>query len=70
MKKLFKLIIVSTFIILSGCKEDTKSVEYYMSHKAERIEKIKECKTEADTSENCNNASAAQFKAGNSIPRF
>jgi len=59
--------------ILTGCKEETKSVDYYMQHDEARMEKIKECHNASTDSENCRNATVAMNKLqknNTSIPRF
>lgn len=60
-------------IILTGCKEETKSVDYYMQHDEARMEKLKECHNASTDSENCRNATEAMNKLqkkNTSIPRF
>lgn len=60
-------------IILTGCKEETKSVDYYMQHDEARMEKLKECHNASTDSENCRNATEAMNKLqkkNTSIPHF
>lgn len=59
--------------ILTGCKEETKSVDYYMQHDEARMEKLKECHNASTDAENCRNATEAMNKLqkkNTSIPRF
>lgn len=67
------VIVFASLVILSGCKEETKSVDYYMQHDEARMEKIKECHNATTDSENCRNATEAMNKLqkkNTSIPRF
>lgn len=50
-------------IILAGCQEEVKSVEYYAEHHDERREVIEGCENSGSESKNCKNARAAIWKA-------
>lgn len=67
------MVILGALAGLSACKEETKSVEYYMQHEDARMDKIKECHNTANDSENCKNANEALKeiqRKNTSIPRF
>lgn len=69
----FGVIVLVFAIILTGCKEEIKSVDYYMQHDEARMEKLKECHNAPTDSENCRNATEALNKLQKkniSIPRF
>ncbi len=65
-----KVLLVSTIVLaLIGCKEEKKEeikdVQYYRTHKAERLEKLKICRNSAEKelSINCQNAAKADRQA-------
>ena len=73
-KTLFTFIILLT---LSGCEsEPVYSVEYYIIHPKERVEKLAKCRNnsiEASNNPNCKNAAEAEYKSmfrGNSMPKI
>ncbi|WP_313397404.1 EexN family lipoprotein [Acinetobacter variabilis] len=72
-KFIFPVFISFAAIGITACKEEVKSVDYYMQHDDARMDKIKECHNATDDSENCINANEAMKnlqKKNTSIPRF
>ncbi|KAB1469112.1 EexN family lipoprotein [Cronobacter sakazakii] len=69
--KRISIVMIGLLAVLSvSCKEKAKSVEYYLQHKDARMQMINACKNEPVNSEDCQNASAAQLKVGDSTPHF
>ncbi len=57
------LLMASTTLILSGCKEKVYAVEYYSSNLAEAAKTIEQCREGEITDQNCDNARAALEQA-------
>lgn len=56
MKKLiFVAVAVVASVFLAGCKEETKSADWWASHPKEATEKYLECKKTGEESVNCQN---------------
>ncbi|EAB3660507.1 acetyltransferase [Salmonella enterica] len=56
-----KFIILSTFLMLSGCGEDVKSVDWWGEHIAEAENKKIDCDKTGSDSQNCKNVKQALF---------
>lgn len=54
-------IFVSSFA-LSGCFEETKSVDWWEAHHDEAVKKEAECKKNGSDSQNCRNVKDANFR--------
>ncbi|ENH5632603.1 EexN family lipoprotein [Salmonella enterica] len=54
-------IFVSSFM-LSGCFEETKSVQWWEEHHDEAVKKEVECKNSGSDSQNCRNVKDANFR--------
>ncbi|TCC09253.1 hypothetical protein E0L21_10575 [Kosakonia quasisacchari] len=50
------------FAVISGCKEETKTTQWYRDHPDELKEVYEKCQKTGDASENCKNASEAHFQ--------
>lgn len=48
------LVIISVFS-LSGCFEETKSVDWWLAHPKETYKKFEECQKSGSDSDNCKN---------------
>ncbi|AZL04119.1 MULTISPECIES: EexN family lipoprotein [Enterobacterales] len=48
-------------LVLSGCKEDTKSVDWWYKNQDQAILKVKECNKSGDDTPNCKNAIQGKF---------
>ena len=55
------LVIISVFS-LSGCFEETKSVDWWKEHHDESLKKEIECKKTGSDSQNCRNVKEANFR--------
>ncbi|EHM4620433.1 EexN family lipoprotein [Salmonella enterica] len=53
LKKTFIASVVVSSVLLSGCKEETKSIEWYKHHPNETYEVYSKCKESGDASPNC-----------------
>ena len=47
--------------LLSGCKEEAKSVDWYKQNPTELATVYKQCKASGEDSDNCRNAKQAHF---------
>lgn len=54
-----KYIIFGFVFLLSGCGEETKSIDWWRNNPTEAIQKIQECKSSGSDTDNCKNAKAA-----------
>lgn len=52
---------VSVCVLLAGCKEEAKSVDWYKQHQSELTKVYQDCKASGDDSDNCKNAKEAHF---------
>ncbi|MFV8762093.1 EexN family lipoprotein [Yersinia enterocolitica] len=53
-------VVISSFI-LSGCFEETKSVDWWFAHPKETYEKLEECQKSGSDSDNCKNVKRAHL---------
>lgn len=51
---------VITAILLTGCKQETYTVDFLKENEAKRIEVLEACKDNKQSDENCKNANEAQ----------
>lgn len=51
---------VITAILLTGCKQETYTVDFLKENEAKRIEVLESCKANKQSDENCKNANEAQ----------
>jgi uncharacterized protein YgiB involved in biofilm formation len=51
---------VITAILLTGCKQETYTVDFLKENEAKRIEVLEACKANKQSDENCKNANEAQ----------
>ncbi|EJJ8281100.1 TPA: EexN family lipoprotein [Proteus mirabilis] len=69
MKKLIILsAVVVSFFALTGCQEETKSVDWWTSHPKETTEKYKECMKTGEDTDNCKNVKRAALNIANYPP--
>lgn len=69
MKKLIILsAVVVSFFVLTGCQEETKSVDWWVSHPKEATEKYKECIKTGEDTDNCKNVKRAGKVIADSYP--
>ncbi|TCD12261.1 hypothetical protein E0D81_21750 [Lelliottia amnigena] len=68
----YGLILIVGLVFLNGCedKEPTETIEYFVKNKDERLKVIQDCKVKPKNKQNCENASKANMRVGNSTPRF
>ncbi|WP_305844580.1 EexN family lipoprotein [Photobacterium leiognathi] len=61
--KMHRKFLIAAFAVTAfvGCKEDSKSVDYYANHADEAKVKVTECRKDpdAETNQNCRNAKIA-----------
>lgn len=57
-----KYLLVVVVLLLSGCGEETKSVDWWRNHPEDAMQKADECKKSGADTENCKNAKAALFR--------
>lgn len=56
---MFRMLIVTFVFLLSGCGEETKSVDWWRNNPDEAIKKVQECKSSGADTDNCKNVKAA-----------
>lgn len=56
---MLRIVMFASLLVLSGCGEDTKSVEWWRNNPDEAIKKAQDCKTSGDDSDNCRNVKSA-----------
>jgi len=54
-KSIFVAAAVVATVFLAGCKEETKSAQWWLAHPKEATEKYLECKKTGEASVNCEN---------------
>ncbi|EAO8023241.1 acetyltransferase [Salmonella enterica] len=57
-----KYLLVVVALLLSGCGEETKSVDWWRNHPEDAMKKADECKNSGADTENCKNVKAALFR--------
>lgn len=50
------LVMIMGVVMVSGCKEETKSKEWFKEHPKETVETYQKCQRSGDDSDNCKNA--------------
>ncbi|ECE2009614.1 hypothetical protein C3A67_23135 [Salmonella enterica] len=64
-----KIVFLFSMVFLAaGCKEETKSVDWWTSHPKEAVDKYKECKKSGSDSENCKNVKRAGLIISDTYP--
>ncbi|EEE0173957.1 EexN family lipoprotein [Salmonella enterica subsp. enterica serovar Pomona] len=58
----------SMVFLVAGCKEKTKSVDWWTNHPKEAVDKYKECKKSGSDSENCKNVKRAGLIISDTYP--
>ncbi|EBF6566098.1 hypothetical protein OT34_24205 [Salmonella enterica subsp. enterica serovar Typhimurium] len=58
----------SMVFLVAGCKEETKSVDWWTSYPKEAVDKYKECKKSGSDSENCKNVKRAGLIISDTYP--
>lgn len=58
----------SMVFLVAGCKEETKSVEWWINHPKETVDKYKECKKTGSDSDNCKNVKRAGHIIADTYP--
>ncbi|EJX2514730.1 EexN family lipoprotein [Salmonella enterica] len=58
----------SMVFLVAGCKEETKSVDWWTIHPKEAVDKYKECKKSGSDSENCKNVKRAGLIISDTYP--
>ncbi|MDL1703528.1 EexN family lipoprotein [Yersinia pestis] len=58
---MLRIIMLFSFLILSGCGEETKSVDWWGEHSTEAETKKVECEKSGSDSQNCKNVKQALF---------
>lgn len=53
---LFVVVMVIGMVTLAGCKEETKSKEWFKAHPKETVEIYNKCQQSGEQSDNCKNA--------------
>ncbi|EAR1644316.1 TPA: EexN family lipoprotein [Citrobacter freundii] len=57
-----KYLLVVVVLLLSGCGEETKSVDWWRNHPEDAMKQADECKKSGADTENCKNVKAALFR--------
>ncbi len=57
-----KYVVITLVLLLSGCGEETKSVDWWRNHPEDAMKKADECKASGADTENCKNVKAAMFR--------
>lgn len=68
MKYIVLVFLASLSFILTGCNEDTKSVDWWTNHPKEAVDKYKECKKTGSDSDNCKNVRRAGLIIADTYP--
>lgn len=50
------------FVVISGCKEEAKTAQWYRDHPDELKAVYEKCQKTGDASENCKNANEARYQ--------
>ncbi|EBT1698552.1 hypothetical protein CIH92_25725 [Salmonella enterica] len=58
----------SMVFLVAGCKEETKSVDWWTNHPKEAVDKYKECKKSGSDSGNCKNVKRAGLIISDTYP--
>ncbi len=59
---MMKYVVITLVLLLSGCGEETKSVDWWRNHPEDAMKKADECKASGTDTENCKNVKAAMFR--------
>ncbi|ELZ0054436.1 EexN family lipoprotein [Salmonella enterica] len=62
MKKLILIVAISGATVLTGCKEEAKTTQWYRDHPDELKVVYEKCQKSGDASENCKNANEAHWQ--------
>ncbi|BBQ75985.1 EexN family lipoprotein [Escherichia coli] len=62
MKNIAAAFIVISSFVLTGCFEETKSVDWWETHHDEAVKKEADCKKSGSDSQNCRNVKKANFR--------
>ncbi|EKN4845573.1 TPA: EexN family lipoprotein [Yersinia enterocolitica] len=68
MKNSNLVFLFSLAFLITGCKEETKSVDWWTNHPKETVDKYKECKKTGDDSDNCKNVKRAGLIIADTFP--
>lgn len=68
MKYITLIVLSSLSFVLTGCNEETKSVEWWTNHPKETVDKYKECKKTGSDSDNCKNVKRAGLIIADTYP--
>ncbi|WP_171847111.1 EexN family lipoprotein [Enterobacter chengduensis] len=60
--RLLTLSFLSLLFIISGCKEEAKTTQWYKDHPDELKAVYEKCKKTGDASDNCKNANKAHYQ--------
>lgn len=60
--RLLTLSFLSLLFIISGCKEEAKTTQWYKDHPDELKAVYEKCQKTGDTSDNCKNANEAHYQ--------
>lgn len=68
-KNILPITTISIVVLLSGCKEEAKTKQWYIDHPDEMTKVYEKCKSSGEESDDCHNATAAHFNVNqNSAP--
>lgn len=59
---MLRIMMLVSLLALSGCGEETKSVDWWRNHPEDALKKADECKKSGADTDNCKNVKAALFR--------